>query len=107
PCGDGWHRGRERLPRTSRWPGHAARSFTMPEQAAGRQEDEMPKREGEKFLTVAERKAIFLALVEAQDAGMGVGWSRKEVTRRFGVGDRQVRRIEEEGIDREWPPLGE
>jgi hypothetical protein len=52
------------------------------------------------------RKAAFLALVEAQDAGRGVVLSRKEVAERFGLSDREVRRLEEEGIDAGWPPLG-
>jgi hypothetical protein len=38
--------------------------------------------------------------------GMGVVRSRKEVAERFGISDREVRRIEEEGIDGGWPPLG-
>ena len=67
----------------------------------------MPKKEDGRFLPAAERKAIFLALVEAQDARMGVGQSRKEIARRFGISDRQLGRIEEEGIDAEWPPLGQ
>jgi hypothetical protein len=71
-----------------------------------RQEDEtMPKKEVEKFLPTAERQAIFLALVEAQDGKMGVVQSRKEIAERFGISDRQLKRIEEEGIEGEWPPL--
>jgi hypothetical protein len=52
-----------------------------------------------------ERRSIFLALVEAQDGDSGVVKSRKEVARRFGITDRQLRKIEQEGIDAEWPPL--
>jgi hypothetical protein len=44
-------------------------------------------------------------LVEAQDAKMGVVQSRKEIAKQFGITDRQVRRIEQEGVDSEWPPL--
>ena len=57
-------------------------------------------------LSVDERRAAFLALVEAQDAGKGVVLSRKEVAERFGITDREVRRIEQEGLDASWPPLG-
>ena len=50
-------------------------------------------------------KQVFLALVEAQDRRMSVAASRKEVARRFGLTERQVRQIEQEGLDQEWPPL--
>ena len=66
----------------------------------------MAKQEANKLRSVEERKAVFLALVEAQDAGTGVVQSRKEVAEQFGISDREVRRIEEECIDAEWPPLG-
>jgi DNA-directed RNA polymerase sigma subunit (sigma70/sigma32) len=59
-----------------------------------------------KHLSEDERRAVFLAVVEAQDAGKGVVLSRKEVAEQFGISDRQVRQIEQEGIDAEWPPLG-
>jgi hypothetical protein len=65
------------------------------------------KNEAEKFLPQAERKAIFLALVQAQDAGADVARSRKETAERFAITERQIRTIEQEGIDREWPPLGQ
>jgi hypothetical protein len=51
------------------------------------------------------RKEIFLALVEAQDHEMPVDTSRKLVAERFGVSEAQVRRIEREGLDNDWPPL--
>ena len=51
------------------------------------------------------RKDIFLALVEAQDHGMSPAASRKLVAWRFGVSEGQVREIEQEGLDKEWPPL--
>ena len=53
------------------------------------------------------RKAIFLALVTAQDQGMTAAQSRTAVAERFEVSEAQVRRIEQEGLEREWPPLGE
>jgi DNA-directed RNA polymerase specialized sigma subunit len=51
------------------------------------------------------RKEIFLALVEVQDQGTGVAQSRKEIAERFGVSETQVRQIEAEGINGQWPPL--
>ena len=51
------------------------------------------------------RKEIFLALVEAQDHGMSPAESRKAVAERFGVSQGQVRQIEREGLDNDWPPL--
>ena len=47
---------------------------------------------GEKELSEPQRKAIFLALVEAQDEAMSVLQSRKVVAKRFGVSD-YVRRV--------------
>jgi hypothetical protein len=53
----------------------------------------------------ARRKEIFFALVEAQDQEVGVARSRQVVAQRFGVTEQQIREIEKEGIDHEWPPL--
>jgi len=51
------------------------------------------------------RREIFLALVEAQDHEMTVPESRQAVASRFGVSEEQVRKIEREGLDNNWPPL--
>jgi hypothetical protein len=51
------------------------------------------------------RKEIFLALVDAQDHEIGVAQSRMDVAQRFGVSESQVRQIEREGIEQQWPPL--
>jgi hypothetical protein len=51
------------------------------------------------------RKKIFLALVSAQDQNLEVSQSRKLVVQRFGVSEGQVRQIEREGMDNQWPPL--
>jgi hypothetical protein len=48
----------------------------------------------------------FRALVEAQDAKMTVAQSRALVAERFGLTEHQVKRIEQEGMEAEWPPLG-
>ena len=51
------------------------------------------------------RKRVFLALVEAQDSCMDVVQSRKLMIERFSVTDAQLRQIEREGLERQWPPL--
>jgi hypothetical protein len=51
------------------------------------------------------RKEIFLALVEAQDGGASVADSRKLVAQQFSISEQEVRRIEQEGLAMEWPPL--
>ena len=51
------------------------------------------------------RKEICLALVDAQDHGMSPAESRKVVGERFGVSEGQVRQVEREGLDNDWPPL--
>jgi DNA-directed RNA polymerase sigma subunit (sigma70/sigma32) len=65
----------------------------------------MPKAEVEKRLVVAERQAIFLALVETQDGAVSVVQSRKTVAERFAISEERVRCIEQEGLDAGWPPL--
>jgi DNA invertase Pin-like site-specific DNA recombinase len=51
------------------------------------------------------RKAVFLALVEAQDKGAGVVKSRRAVAKQFDISVDQVSKIEKEGLEKEWPPL--
>jgi hypothetical protein len=51
------------------------------------------------------RKEIFLALVDAQDHDMSVAQSRKMIADKFGLSEGQVRQIEREGLEQEWPPL--
>jgi hypothetical protein len=53
------------------------------------------------------RMDIFKALVEEQDRDVGVARSRKIIADRFDISEAQVKEIEEEGLDNEWPPLGE
>ena len=60
---------------------------------------------GSEQLSEDRRKELFLALVDAQDHEMGVADSRRLVAQRFGVSEGQVRDIEREGLDRQWPPL--
>jgi hypothetical protein len=51
------------------------------------------------------RKEIFHALVDAQDQEMSVPQSRRWIAERYGVSEEQVRQIESEGLDAQWPPL--
>ena len=53
------------------------------------------------------RRAIFAALVEAQDRARSVHEAKQEVLAQFGVTWNIVERIEQEGIEKDWPPLGE
>jgi hypothetical protein len=52
-----------------------------------------------------QRQVIFRAVVEAQDGGMTVEASRADAVDRFGVTADQVKAIEREGLDNQWPPL--
>jgi hypothetical protein len=56
-------------------------------------------------LTEPQRKEIFLALVDAQDHEMSVASSRSMIATKFGITEAQVRDIEREGLDNQWPPL--
>jgi hypothetical protein len=60
-----------------------------------------------KRLTVQERKAIFRALVAAQDELGSVRESREKVTEHYEISLEQLRLIEDEGVENEWPPLAE
>lgn len=55
--------------------------------------------------TLDERQAIFRAVLESQDAGLSVPESRESVARHYSVTVEQVKRIEQEGLDEQWPPL--
>jgi len=57
-------------------------------------------------LSKERRQEVFLALVEAQDGGATVQDSRLRAARQFGLEADEVRRIEREGIEGDWPPLG-
>ncbi len=56
-------------------------------------------------LSEEKRKEIFRALVDAQDQELGLEQSRRLIRSQFGLTDTQIRQIEREGIDAEWPPL--
>jgi len=60
---------------------------------------------GREPLTKDRRKEVFLALVEAQDRALGTELARRLVASRFNVSEAQVRQIEDEGLEHDWPPL--
>ena len=51
------------------------------------------------------RREIFRLLVTAQDVDMSVSESYGLIRDRFGLAESEIRRIEREGLDRDWPPL--
>ena len=53
------------------------------------------------------RREIFAALVAAQDSGLSVAASRERVAAEQTVSAGQLRKIEQEGLKAQWPPLGE
>jgi hypothetical protein len=65
----------------------------------------MPQHDADEALPEPRKRDIFRALVEAQDGAMTVAQSRAAVCERFGVSEAQLRQIEREGLDGEWPPL--
>jgi hypothetical protein len=59
----------------------------------------------EQSLTELRRKKIFSALVAAQDSGVLVADSRIAMEALFCVSEQQLREVENEGIENDWPPL--
>jgi hypothetical protein len=51
------------------------------------------------------RREIFHLLVRAQDLDMSVSKSYELIRDHFGLGESDIRQIEEEGLARNWPPL--
>ena len=59
-----------------------------------------------KRLTIQERKEIFHALVTTQDLGlMTVAQSLQHIMKQYDITEAQLRQIEDEGLEKEWPPL--
>jgi hypothetical protein len=58
-------------------------------------------------LTEDQRREIFANLVELQDNGATVADSLHEIVMQFELKPSQVKAIEREGIDNDWPPLDE
>ncbi len=65
----------------------------------------MTPRDPAETIPADQRQAIFRAVVEAQDEGKSVDASRADAAERFGVTADQVRAIEREGLENQWPPL--
>jgi hypothetical protein len=61
----------------------------------------------EKRLNLQQRKDIFQALVNSQDELRNVRKSYEQVTGQFDISEEQLREIEDEGVENEWPPLCE
>jgi hypothetical protein len=59
----------------------------------------------DKMLSLERRQDVFAALVNAQHNGLPVRQSRKLTSERFGIREGEVRLIEREGLDNNWPPL--
>jgi hypothetical protein len=61
-----------------------------------------------KRLTTQQRQEIFHALVSTQDLRlMSIPESILHVSKQFDITEAQMRQIQEEGIEKEWPPLNE
>jgi hypothetical protein len=61
-----------------------------------------------KRLTLQQRRDIFRALTEIQDQNiMTVPESRQSIIQQYKISDIQLRQIEDEGTDKDWPPLNE
>jgi hypothetical protein len=58
-------------------------------------------------LSTDEKKEIFSRLVATQDEVNNVRKSYEMVTEHFEISEEQLKAIEDEGIDNEWPPLSE
>ncbi len=57
------------------------------------------------LLSEETRKELFRTLVNNQDQGSNVETSRQRIAAQFGTAVEEVRRIEREGISKQWPPL--
>jgi hypothetical protein len=61
-----------------------------------------------KRLSLQQRRDVFHALVTTQDLNlMSVSESRQYIEKQFDITDAQLKQIEEEGLEHEWPPLNE
>jgi hypothetical protein len=60
----------------------------------------------DEMLPEGERRKLFAALVAAQDEGLSVRDSRAQMARRFEVAEEVVAEVEDEGLEKRWPPLG-
>lgn len=58
------------------------------------------------FTTEHVRRAAFAELVASQDKGYSVERSRAFVCRKYTLSEEEIKGLEREGIERQWPPLG-
>ena len=65
----------------------------------------MTRQDDEHQLPLERRMELFQAVVETQDSGVDTVVTRRRIAKRFGVTERTVRRIEDEGLEGQWPPL--
>jgi hypothetical protein len=61
-----------------------------------------------KRLTVQQRREIFRALVTLQDQmPLNVRRTRELIMEQYQITSEQLKAIEDEGLEKEWPPLNE
>ena len=58
-------------------------------------------------LTKQQKRDIFRELVSVQDSGNPVRRSRELMMEKFEISDSQLKEIEDEGLEEQWPPLNE
>jgi hypothetical protein len=58
-------------------------------------------------LTKQQKRDIFRELVSVQDLGNPVRRSRELVSEKFEISESQLKEIEDEGLEEQWPPLNE
>lgn len=56
-------------------------------------------------IPVERRREVFATLVAAQDTGLDVAASRKQVAAQFGLPAKTIEKIEKEGLEAQWPPF--
>jgi hypothetical protein len=57
-------------------------------------------------LPLARRREVFIALVAAQDGGLSARASRIKVSTDEEISEKDLLGIENEGLQKQWPPLG-
>jgi hypothetical protein len=68
--------------------------------------EEKRMRDEDVGLTLEQRRAVFAAVIAAQDEGLSVWDSREVIARRYAIDVAAVREIEDEGLNGKWPPFG-
>jgi hypothetical protein len=60
-----------------------------------------------KRIPIDKKRQIFAELVELQDKGFSPRESKQMLANKYIITLWVIQHIEDEGIDREWPPLGD